>query len=119
MGIARVMGAIEGVQMPPRGTDSVRIAAPDPKGQSWLDFPNTFRFNLNGLAFAINIAAMFHVALELVIVEQFSLHAAIVVPVVFSRFMGSAIVQNTAFSIIEHGEARCCVCLRRCGRQLV
>ena len=27
----------EGIQLPPRGTDNDRVAAPDPKGQSWLD----------------------------------------------------------------------------------
>ena len=27
----------EGIQLSPRGTDNVRVAAPDPKGQSWLD----------------------------------------------------------------------------------
>ena len=57
MGIARVKGPIEGIQMPPRGTDNARSAAPDPKGQSWLDFPIAFRFNLNGPALATNIAS--------------------------------------------------------------
>ena len=29
--------SVEEVQVPPGGTDNVRSAAPDPKGQSWLD----------------------------------------------------------------------------------
>ena len=58
MGIARVKGPIEGMQMPPRGTDNVRIAAPDPKGQSWLDIQVTTWFNYNRSALTINIDAL-------------------------------------------------------------
>ena len=57
-GVAKVKWAIVRIQVPPRGTDNVRIAAPDPKGQSWLDFQITFRFNFNDPALAITIAAL-------------------------------------------------------------
>jgi len=36
VGLSANTGPNESIQMPPRGTDTHRVSAPDPKGQSWL-----------------------------------------------------------------------------------